>query len=92
VRTGRVVGEVVATEKHPALEGWKLLLVALDSSGSTGKAEETIALDAAGAGVGDRVLIHDEGAGAAQVMGTGRGPVRTMIVGVIDHVTIEEES
>jgi microcompartment protein CcmK/EutM len=80
-----VVGEVVSTVKHEALSGWKLLIVEMEEGGApTG--EELIALDAADAGPGDRVLVHDEGSGAAQVMGTGRGPVRTMIVGVIDRV------
>ena len=91
MKTGRVVGEVVATEKHPALVGWKLLLVALDPLAGETTVDETIALDSVGAGVGDRVLVNDEGGGAAIVMGTARGPVRTMIVGVIDHVTLEEE-
>ena len=86
MRTARVVGEVVSTVKHPALEGWKLLLVDMDDDAGEPTGEELIALDAANAGVGDHVLVHDEGAGAAQVMGTARGPVRTMIVGIIDHV------
>lgn len=89
MRTARVVGEVVSTVKHPALVGWKLLLVEMEADGRpTG--EELIALDAADAGPGDRVLIHDEGTGAAQVMGTSRGPVRTMIVGVVDRVDTDE--
>lgn len=86
MRTARVVGEVVATTKHPALVGWKLLLVDFCDETGSPTGEELIALDAANAGVGDHVLVHDEGTGAAQVMGTGRGPVRTMIVGIIDHV------
>lgn len=90
MRTGRVVGEVVATEKHPALSGWKLLVVALEDAHGAPTGEETIALDAAQSGPGDRVLVHDEGAGASQVMERPRGPVRTMIVGIIDHVTTAE--
>ena len=86
MRTGRVVGEVVSTIKHEALVGWKLLLVAFDTPEGEPTGEEIIALDSVDAGVGDRVLIHDEGAGASQIMGTTRGPVRTMVVGVVDHV------
>ncbi len=86
MRTGRVIGEVVSTIKHPDLEGWKLLLVAYLTSEGEPTGEETIALDAVDAGMGDHVLIHDEGAGASQIMKNPRGPVRTMIVGVIDRV------
>ena len=38
------------------------------------------------AGVGDRVLVADEGNAAAQVLGLARGPVRTVVVGVVDAV------
>lgn len=86
MRVARVIGEVVATEKHEALSGWKLLLVAFDDAAGRPTGEEVIALDSVDAGVGDRVLVHDEGTGASQVMGTPRGPVRTMVVGVVDAV------
>ncbi len=86
MKTARVIGEVVSTVKHPDLKGWKLLLVAFLTPQGEPTGEETIALDAVDAGVGDHVLIHDEGAGASQIMQNPRGPVRTMVVGVIDHV------
>lgn len=91
MRTARVVGEVVSTVKHQALEGWKLLLIAYDAPDGTPTGEEVVALDAANAGPGDRVLVNDEGGGASIVMETGRGPVRTMVVGIVDQVTVEEE-
>jgi microcompartment protein CcmK/EutM len=90
MRIGRVIGEVVSTVKHPALVRWKLLLVGVLTPEGEPTGEETIALDAADAGIGDRVLLHDEGAGASQIMENPRGPVRTMIVGVIDRVDREE--
>ena len=84
MRTAWVVGEVVATVKHAALADRALLLVAFDDENGTPTDEEVIAVDAVSAGVGDHVLVHDEGAGASQVLGTGRGPVRTTIVGIVD--------
>ncbi|MFI5370706.1 MAG: EutN/CcmL family microcompartment protein [Candidatus Eisenbacteria bacterium] len=84
---GRVVGEVVATIKHPELSGRTLLLVQPLNPDDTPKGARVIALDAAQAGVGDRVLVLDEGNGAAQVFGRPRGPVRTVVVGVVDEVT-----
>ena len=35
-------------------------------------------------------LVLDEGNGAAQVLGQSRGPIRTVIVGVVDEVCLEE--
>jgi ethanolamine utilization protein EutN len=84
----RVVGDVVATTHHAHLDARKLLIVQpIDAAGQpTGKT--AIAVDAAQAGTGDRVLVADEGNGAAQVLGRPRGAIRTVIVGIIDEVTL----
>jgi microcompartment protein CcmK/EutM len=84
-----VLGDVVATTKHRDLADRKLMLVQpLDPEGhALGRA--VIAVDAAQAGLGDRVLVADEGNGAAQVLNRPRGAVRTVIVGIVDEVTRE---
>lgn len=82
----RVVGEVVATVKHAYLAGRKLLLVQPVSAADAPTGKPAIAVDAAGAGPGDLVLVADEGNAAAQVLQAPRGPVRTVIVGVVDQV------
>lgn len=86
---GRVAGTVVATIKHRVFEGRKLLLVErLELDGQPG-AKYDIAVDSAQAGVGDRVLVLDEGTGARQVLGAEPwGPVRAVVVGIIDAVDI----
>ena len=86
MKIARVVGNVLATEKHPALRAQRLLLV--DDEGADGAlgGKPRLALDRVDAGEGDRVLVLDEGNGAAQVLSRARGPVRTVIVGVIDEV------
>ena len=86
MKIARVVGNVLATEKHPALRAQRLLLV--DDEGPDGSlgGKPRLALDRVDAGEGDRVLVLDEGNGAAQVLSRARGPVRTVIVGVIDEV------
>ena len=84
--TARVVGEVVATIKHQDLSAQKLLLVQpVDPSGQP-RGTPQIAVDAVDAGVGDRVLVVDEGNSAAQVLRRARGAVRTVVVGVIDEI------
>jgi microcompartment protein CcmK/EutM len=43
----------------------------------------------ADAGVGERVLVVDEGNSARQVVGDSQAPVRSIIVGVIDRIDME---
>jgi ethanolamine utilization protein EutN len=86
MRIGRVVGNVLATIKHPALFGHRLLLVEDEGADGTLNGRPRLALDSVDAGEGDRVLVVDEGNAAAQVMARGRGPVRTVIVGIVDEV------
>jgi microcompartment protein CcmK/EutM len=82
----RVVGDVVATIKHPALEQRKLLLVQPLTGDGAPVGRPSIAVDSVDAGVGDHVLVVDEGNGAAQVLQRPRGPIRTVVVGVVDEV------
>ena len=79
-----VVGEVVATAKHPHLAGQKLRLVRPEPTPGRPEPATVIAVDTVQAGPGDRVLVADEGNAAAQVLHKKRGPVRTVIVGVVD--------
>ncbi len=86
---GKVIGTVVSTIKISHLQDSKLLLVdQLDLRG-----EETgdydIAVDVAQAGIGDTVLVIDEGNGARQVLGLDPGAVRAVIVGVVDEVALD---
>ena len=82
----RVVGNVVATVKHEALHGHRLLLVDEEARDGRLARKPRLALDTVDAGEGDRVLVLDEGNGAAQALRRPRGPVRTVIVGVIDEI------
>jgi microcompartment protein CcmK/EutM len=86
---GQVAGTVVATIKHPMYSGRKLLLVErLDLAGRSG-VKYDIAVDSVQAGVGDCVLVLDEGNSARQVLSVEPwGPVRAVIVGVVDEVDL----
>ncbi len=87
---GQVAGTVVATIKHEAFNGRKLLLVERLDLDGTPTADYDICVDAARAGVGDRVLVLDEGNGARQVLGMKTAPIRAVVVGVIDEVALAE--
>jgi microcompartment protein CcmK/EutM len=90
---GQVAGTIVATLKHPFFVGRKLLWVErLDLAGRVAGRYD-IAIDTVRAGVGDRVLVLDEGNSARQVCDVEPwGPVRAVIVGVIDEIDLPEEA
>ena len=73
VLIGRVVGNVVATQKNAKLEGAKLLLVQpLDLDGAA-RGTPVLAIDGVDAGVGDRVLLIQDGRAAQHGAGPGSG-------------------
>ena len=86
---GRVSGNIVATIKHEAFNGRKLLIVdKLDESGNPTDSYD-ICVDTVQAGVGDKVLVLDEGNGARQVLQLKSAPIRAVIVGIVDDVAIK---
>jgi len=86
----RVIGEVVSTIKHPALTGRKLLVVEKLTERGEPTGSSQLAVDSVAAGEGDTVLVMDEGSSAALVTEMDNPPIRTIIVGVIDSVDIED--
>jgi len=86
---GRVTGNVVATVKHPFFQGHKLLIVAREGLEGDTSAAYDIALDLVQAGMGDRVLVLDEGSSARQLLDAEPyGPVRAVVVGIVDDVEL----
>jgi microcompartment protein CcmK/EutM len=86
---GQVAGEIVSTINHPDYDNRRLLVVdRLDPSGKP-VGGYLIAVAAVEAGVGDRVLVLDEGTGARQILGNPQAPIRSVIVGLVDSVGIE---
>lgn len=83
----RVVGDVVSTHKNDRLEGKKLLLVQrLTLDDTPDGTVEVIALDVVDAGVGDKVLVVQEGSSARKIFNDEKIPVQAVIVGVVDRV------
>jgi microcompartment protein CcmK/EutM len=83
---GRIIGEVHGTIKHSFYEGKKLLIVEKISHEGVATGDYLIAADTVGAGAGEQVLVLDEGNGARQILQSADGPVRSVIVGVIDDL------
>jgi ethanolamine utilization protein EutN len=84
----KVVGNVVSTIKHPAFAGRKLLLVRPMHLAGEKPEDDFIAVDAAQAGIGDTVLVCQEGNSTRQVIGIPNAPVRSSIVGIIDSISL----
>jgi len=86
----RVVGNTWATRKHPSLERCKLLLIRqFDPVKNKYIGKTMLAVDCKiDAGMGDIVLVMDEGNSARQIMDDKTAPVRTIIAGVIDEIVI----
>lgn len=85
---GRITGSVVSTIHHPIVDGRKLLLADRLDQGGNPTGGYVIAMDAIGAGMGETVLILDEGNGARQVLEDADAPVRSMVVGIVDSVEL----
>jgi ethanolamine utilization protein EutN len=84
-----VVGTVVSPVQHPVLDGERLLLLRVLRPDGTRAGRTRIAIDRAGAGPGERVLVIDEGNSGRQVIGRPDAPVKTVIVGVVDYVELD---
>ena len=85
---GRVVGDVVATQKVPSHEGRKILLVQPLNLDGSDRGDPVLALDAVDAGVGDRVLLTTEGFSAMTAVGRPNSPIDSAVIGVIDEVDL----
>ena len=87
----RVLGTVVATEKHPAFVGRKLLIVQPLDEKQQPLGNSFIAVDGSScAGEGDLVLVMREGNGVRQILKEKNLPIRSLIVGVVDEIDVPQ--
>jgi microcompartment protein CcmK/EutM len=84
----RVVGDLVATQKHPSHEGRKLLLVQPLNLDGSNRGDAVVALDAVDAGIGDRVLLATEGFSAMTSVGRPNSPIDMAVIGFIDRIDV----
>lgn len=83
---GTVTGHIHSTINHPAYDGRTLLLVEREDASGARTGAYIVAVDRVGAGVGQRVLVLDEGSGARQILGSADAPVKSLVVGIVDPV------
>jgi len=60
----RVEGNVVATRKHPSLDGWRLVICQPINQSGAAEGAPQVAIDAHGAGMHQRVVISSDGSAA----------------------------
>jgi ethanolamine utilization protein EutN len=88
---GLVIGDVVATQKVPSHEGRKILIVQPVNLDGTDRGDPILALDAVGAGLGERVLVTTEGFSAMTAVGRPNSPIDSAVIGVVDSVDLHGE-
>jgi ethanolamine utilization protein EutN len=88
VQIARVVGTVVATQKHRKFEGAKLMLVQPLNPDGSPRGASLLAVDGVGAGIHEKVLIVLEGRAAGEALGRKAAPVDAAIIGIIDQVDV----
>lgn len=86
---GKVVGTVVTTISHPHYKDRKLLVVEPLHMPDEKEGADFLALDNSHAGIGDTVLVLREGSGARQVMNNPDACVISVIVGIVDSVSVQ---
>ncbi len=87
----KIKGNIVSTPKNKYLVGHKLLIAhPIDTEGCFVGKKDMIALDLVDAGIGDTVIVVQEGDAVQQILGHSKAPVNTMIIAVVDNIEVEE--
>ena len=86
-----VIGTVVSPVQIPILEGRTLLLLRPVAPDGRAIGKTRIGIDRAQAGVGDRVIVIDEGNSGRQILDDPKGAVKTIVVGVVDYVEVGDD-
>jgi len=86
MQIARVVGTATSTIKHSSMQGQKLLVVQpLMADGVTPDADPQIAVDAVGAGRGEKVVITSDGRFTRDLLKADATPVRWSVIGICDR-------
>jgi ethanolamine utilization protein EutN len=88
----RVVGNIVATQKNPRYRNARVMLCRQITPEGEELAMTLLALDSVDAGVGDTVLIVQEGWGASTAAtGEPGAAIDSAIVGVVDFIDLHKD-
>ena len=86
----KVKGNLVSTQKNSYLVGQKLLLVhPIDLNDNYIGKNDVVAIDVVDAGIGDTVLLVQEGKAVQQILGHRKAPVHSVVVAVVDSIDVK---
>jgi microcompartment protein CcmK/EutM len=88
VQIARVIGDVVATVKAPALDGHKLLVLQPVTPDRQASGRTLVAIDAVGAGVGEHVFFV-RGKEASFPFLPAETPADACVIGIVDHWDVD---
>lgn len=86
----KVVGDVVATQKHETHADIKLLLVRQIDPRGQERGAPFVAVDVLDAGVGDTVLLTLDGWAAMTAVKRAKAPIDAAVIAVVDEVAWDE--
>jgi microcompartment protein CcmK/EutM len=88
----KVKGNLVSTQKNSNLVGYKLLIVhPIDLNSKYIGKKDVVALDMVDAGIGDTVLLLQEGKSVQQIIGHKNAPVHSVVVAVVDSIEVNKK-
>lgn len=89
---GKVIGNVVASQKEPSIEGLKLLILRrIDPHDNSLISGTVVAADAVGAGVGE-VVLYASGSSARQTQVTDGRPIDAVVMAIVDTYEVGGET
>jgi len=84
MQLAKIVGHAVATLKHSSMNGWRLAVAQCLTANEQPDGEPILVIDSLGAGTGTRVLLCNDGKGAAELTGSKNTPVRWFVMGICE--------
>jgi microcompartment protein CcmK/EutM len=85
----KIIGNVVSTVKEPGYESRKILIVQPIDPAGAAKGKSLLAVDTVQAGIGDTVLVMEEGGSARMILNEpDTFTVKAVIAGIVDHITM----
>ena len=93
MQLAKVVGNLVSTHKNAKLKGKKILFVQPIDEKLVPFGDEMVAVDGVGAGVGDIVVILNEGNSARQVTNAKSkySPIELAVAGIVDSIKTKDD-
>lgn len=86
----KVTGTIVATQKNLNLKDKRILICQPITLDGKPMGRDLLALDTVDAGIGDTVLVVQEGQAAAQLLKSKDVPVHSVVVAVVDGLDVME--